>query len=524
MCSLVTMFLFPGLLTALTAGQSQASPGDLSPKIEKLLGSASTPADAVRIFGEPLRYCWGDKTFTRSQLPNVYIMIYPREFHIVIGNGHVAELRHYAPTGYLLDGKIGVGSTLEEVLEVVGKPRDTVTGQQIGWIDGVLYKDIDGQVGRHYYERKDRKVRFFFRGGKVSAMYQMVAGGVTGSLEVQPVNKVEPYDDIRFKDLSKLTIRPELIPTLTFGEATVWPVSVPKAGRYAPAFLTEAARNPGLGVRALHEQGVTGKGVNVAIIDQPLYQDHPEFAGKITAYHDVGCESESSMHGPAVTSLLVGETCGTAPGARVYYVAAPSWKKDAAYYARAMDWILEQNKALPAEQKIRVVSVSAAPSGSGSPFTENLSEWDRACARAEAAGILVLDCTEHQGVIGPCWYDPAVPEIPARCMAGFPGMQARTTSCILAPCSNRTSAEEYQKGRFAYAYWGRGGLSWSIPYAAGVLAMGWQVNANATAAQMRDWLQRSAVKTPSGARIINPAGLVAMARAAASRVGGKHSP
>ena len=28
-------------------------------------------------------------------------------------------------------------------------------------------------------------------------------------------------------------------------------------------------------------QGLTGKGVNVAIVDQPLFQDHPEFAGEL---------------------------------------------------------------------------------------------------------------------------------------------------------------------------------------------------------------------------------------------------
>jgi hypothetical protein len=37
--------------------------------------------------------------------------------------------------------------------------------------------------------------------------------------------------------------------------------------------------NPGLGVRELHEEGITGKGVTVAIIDQNMILDHPEFQG-----------------------------------------------------------------------------------------------------------------------------------------------------------------------------------------------------------------------------------------------------
>jgi hypothetical protein len=131
--------------------------------------------------------------------------------------------------------------------------------------------------------------------------------------------------------------------------------------------------NPGLGVRQLHAQGLTGKGISVAIIDQPLFQDHPEFAGKILAYHDVGCKSENSMHGPSVASLLVGAKCGTAPDARLFFVAAPSWTADSMFQAQALDWIVDQNAKLESEKKIRVVSVSAAPSGPVRPLRRILN-------------------------------------------------------------------------------------------------------------------------------------------------------
>jgi len=42
---------------------------------------------------------------------------------------------------------------------------------------------------------------------------------------------------------------------------------------------------------------------------------------------------------------------------------------------------------------------------------------------------------------------------------------------LLVPCSPRTTAEEYVKGDCAFQYCGEGGLSWGIPYAAGVLAL-----------------------------------------------------
>jgi subtilisin family serine protease len=276
----------------------------------------------------------------------------------------------------------------------------------------------------------------------------------------------------------------------------------------------EAAKNPGLGIRALHAQGITGKGVAVAIIDQPLYQDHPEFEGKIAMYKDFDCGSESSMHGPAVLSLLVGENCGTAPGATVYYAAAPSWLADAKYYADALDWLIGVNKGLPEEQKIRVVSVSAGPSGPGSPFKKNGNAWDHAVANAKEEGILVLDCTEVHGIIGSCWYDSEDPENVRRCMPGFPGNPPRGwgSQYVCAPSSPRTTAEEYVKGDCSYQYTGRGGLSWSIPYAAGVLALGWQIDPDLTADEAVDLLFESAYRPNKDTAIIDPAAFVQLVK------------
>jgi hypothetical protein len=334
---------------------------------------------------------------------------------------------------------------------------------------------------------------------------------------IETVDSVKEFDDVRDRDLSKL--RPAavaaVISTLDFNKDTIWPDQNLLPGKH-PEKLLEEAMNPGLGVRALHRQGITGKGVTVAIIDQPLYQDHPEFAGKIAVYHDVNCGSNGSMHGPAVASLLAGTNCGTAPDVKIYYVAAPSWTKDAAYQAKALDWIVEQNSKLPTGQKIRVVSVSAAPSGQDSPFEKNQQMWDQAYARAEAAGLLVLDCTKHHGIIGRCILDAGNREDPSQCLIGMhPGDKVNPMDDrVYAPSGPRTTAEQYQENRFTYQYNGRGGLSWTIPYAAGVLAMGWQVNPGLGPEQMKEILFNSAAKGQGGAKIIDPQRFIGMVRMA----------
>ena len=81
--------------------------------------------------------------------------------------------------------------------------------------------------------------------------------------------------------------------------------------------------NPGLGIRNLHAQGITGKGITVAIIDHPMLLEHPEFQGKVVKYYDLGTNLLVSMHGPAVTSLLVGNNIGTAPDAESLLRGSP---------------------------------------------------------------------------------------------------------------------------------------------------------------------------------------------------------
>ncbi|MBI4864359.1 MAG: S8/S53 family peptidase [Candidatus Riflebacteria bacterium] len=332
----------------------------------------------------------------------------------------------------------------------------------------------------------------------------------------------QPYDDVRshpwmrptkIKDLSGVNVDAlvEVLPTLTFNQDTIWPTSL----RDSASKVMEVAKNPGLGLRDLHRTGITGNGVTVAIIDQPLLQDHPEYKGRIAHYKDF-CPSggdQSSMHGPAVASILVGETIGVAPKARLYYAAAPSWLADAKYYADALAWLIAENEKWPTDKKIRVVSVSAAPSGPGSPFEKNGSLWDAACAKAAHAGILVLDCTmdPERGMVGACYFEQGASREDFRlCSPGFPGMKSRGSFAryVLAPCSPRTTAEVYEDGVFKYQYDGRGGLSWGIPYAAGVLALGWQARPDLGKDEMVKILRESAFRKDATTAIICPTAFV----------------
>lgn len=281
--------------------------------------------------------------------------------------------------------------------------------------------------------------------------------------------------------------------------------------------VLEAGKNPGLGVRSLHEKGITGKGVNVAIIDQNLITGHPEYKDSIADYYPGSFPEEyyayGSMHGPAVLSILAGKTCGVAPDAKVYFACGAMGELNAEPFAEALYWIIEENRKLPEDEKIKVVSVSAAPEEG---YMENAELWTEAVAAAQKEGMLVLDCRstdEHTGFIHSAYYDPENPEDVTKCRPLYPDMEIDLDdpfykTYIYAPSNYRTSARAYEQDKYFYGYDGVGGQSWAVPYVAGVLALGWQINPDIAAEEMRDLLISTCYIEEHGLGIVDPCAFI----------------
>jgi hypothetical protein len=500
-----------------SAGSAQQPTAeDFTKKVDQLnIGTASL-ADAVRLFGEPAEYLWGDAKFQRENLPSRYLARYPGDFMLKVQDGLVVELRLKTPA-YKFQNAIGIGSSLEEVLAVLGSPKAVVEGG-IRFLPGVLYKDFNGLKGVAYYSSQEKGVIVVLLNNRVAEMtlaHKEQSAGNRGPGGPADSSELLPFDnlcDIPGMGATKqagrqdLSGKPHLLPTLTFNQRTVWPEAAKMPRGVSPDDLLKRAMDPGLGVRKLHQEGITGKGVAVAIIDQPMFTGHPEFAGKIAAYHDVGTGQSSSMHGPAVASLLVGSNTGTAPGAQLYFAAAPWSTRDAGPLAKALDWVRDQNRNLPEGRKIRVVSVSGAPSGPGSLFNKNNDAWDKAVKAAESEGILVLDLSLNRTILAACWFEGYEREDPAKCRPGFPGLDGKSPSGnrVLVPASPRTTAEEYVEGQPGYQFTGRGGASWTVPYAAGILALGWQLRPELSAKEMVNLLFESAWRRDAETRVIDP--------------------
>jgi len=303
--------------------------------------------------------------------------------------------------------------------------------------------------------------------------------------------KYDPYSqnpfqmDLRSADLSNLDLsqsRDDLFYAI-FDSQTDWPAAGKMPADFDWRAIMETGKNPGLGVRKLHEQGITGKGVGIAIIDQPLLVEHQEYAQQIRLYEEINLPSqrEAQMHAPAVASIAVGKTIGVAPDADLYFFATlprifddqGNSAYDFADFAQAIHRVMEINAQLPAERKIRAISLSYG----WFEKDKGYAEITAAVNKARRAGILVI-YSDPKAFLGagraplrdPDDFQAYEPGLlwAARFYAN-PGLSIP----LLVPMDSRTTASP--TGKDEYVFYPMGGMSWAIPYIAGMYALAAQV-------------------------------------------------
>jgi subtilisin family serine protease len=327
-----------------------------------------------------------------------------------------------------------------------------------------------------------------------------------GKLEEMPAfnpdDRNQPFVDLWGYDLSHLDLRDRLDDLLnsSFDTRTKWPSVLPVP--FDPVKVMELGRRPGLGLEELHRKGITGKGVGIAILDQAILVEHEEYKDRIRCYEEIHClDHVASMHGPAVATIAVGKTAGVAPGADLYYIGESHYDGITAgtidwnlsYLARAIDRVLEINATLPRTGKIRVISISLA-------WRKDRKGWEDVAAsveKARKAGVFVASCSMPEtygffllGMGRDPLADPGDWSSwgPGRYWAGdfFEGKTAalfstapdRGTPILMVPMDSRTVASPSGPGD--YIFYRVGGLSWAVPYVAGLYALVCQVRPDIT--------------------------------------------
>lgn len=309
----------------------------------------------------------------------------------------------------------------------------------------------------------------------------------------QVTNPEDDYDvNLRESDLSGLDLRNELnlLEKATFDSHTIWPTTLPK--EFNPNKIIEIGKNPGLNVRDLHKQGITGKGVSVGIIDFPLLINHVEYDGRIKFYDEVNINfSSAHFHGTAVTSILGGKTVGVAPEVNFYYIGCYPLNGsrenpvvDFKYVAEALDRLVEVNKTLAASDKIRVISLQIGWD-LDSLGADSLNESVR---RATDDGIFVISTSmDFYNKYPFNGLNREVYSNPDDLSSYLPGLFYNKEffrnmdffkGSVYFPMDSRAVATA--TGNMDYLFTREGGFSWVVPYIAGLYALSCQVNPEVT--------------------------------------------
>lgn len=315
---------------------------------------------------------------------------------------------------------------------------------------------------------------------------------------------------------------------IKFDSRTAWPDALPEG--FAPAVILEANKNPGLGVRALHERGVTGEGVNLGIIDQSLLLDHVEYGDTVRYFRQLwGGNNIAAMHGAAVASIAVGRSVGVAPGANLYYVSrrfpGPGEAETSILpYIEALNTLLDLNDTLPEAYRLDAISISKG-------FSPDDPDWDgmkAALDRAEAAGIFVLTTsladTHGMPIAGAARVPLSDYDDPGNTRPGlfyadhFYETPYFLADALFVPMDFRTIASP--TGTEDYTNDPAGGFSWAVPYLAGVYCLAKQAAPELTPQAFWDAAMSTAdrVSFDHGGQayalehVINPAGIVEAVR------------
>lgn len=323
--------------------------------------------------------------------------------------------------------------------------------------------------------------------------------------------------DLSGKDLTNLSL--PFIAKLTFDQNTRWPKSNLLPAGFSPDNWLRTGTNPGLGLKHIHKQGVTGRGISVAVFDKPILHTHKEFKGKIHYYEVFADESRGlspHFHGISCASILAGKTLGVAPEATVYYFATPNRGKNFHFYSLAVEKLVDINSELPEKKKIRLVSISDGL-GRDNPYRE---EWKLAVEKLKQAKIeLIYSSREkfNDFIWGGCppYLDRNIPANYDVAIYFKQKKIALSPQRIIAPGDYRTTASNM--GNSIYIYWGSGGWSWAIPYLAGLAALAWQLNPDLTLADIESFFRETAVNAKDDQLVIWPEGFIKKVKASVNR-------
>lgn len=304
-------------------------------------------------------------------------------------------------------------------------------------------------------------------------------------LSIDELLQDDTYNDIRCADLSAFDLRKyeDKLYTSIFSSMTKWPDSNKIPVNFSYEELIATAMKPPLGIKNIHNRGVTGKNITIAILDHFLLCEHEEYAQNIIGYDELNTENlpnevlNAHFHGTAVASIAVGKNVGVAPDANVYFISdylllnSNDEKNRAEALTQNIYKVIEVNKTLPENEKIRAISYS-------NTINEDDEKLKNAIMEAKNQNIEIISAslfmTDFSGIrklpyLNGDFVESYVPTNSSEKFYVDTKRRIVYEDFIAVPFQGIVYAGPSSK--YDYVYSGAGGVSWGVPYLAGLYAL-----------------------------------------------------
>ena len=217
-------------------------------------------------------------------------------------------------------------------------------------------------------------------------------------------------------------------------------------------------------IRRLHEQGIDGSGVNVAVIDFSFDKVPNELKDSLKGYINCTQNRKVHFHGTSVSTQLCGKNLGVAPKANLYFFGIGEGRNNIIPDSiDALKKIYEMNLI---GSNIKIVNISSSVGRENPEFNDIYN-------KLLEQGCYVIDSIIFSENFTSANQDPNTKEL------YYSDWQYQNTNVfdkIAIPTSGKmtplvTTEDEY-------LYYGQATYSWSIPMLSGYYALALQVNPN----------------------------------------------
>ena len=314
--------------------------------------------------------------------------------------------------------------------------------------------------------------------------------------------------DLSKSDLSGLSC--EDMMKIPFNSSTIFPSKDKMPKGFEPESVLAFGKQPMMGVKKLHERGITGEGVVVAVIDFGFQdRDHVEFDGANIEVVDLFGDTGTHFHSDGVLSNLCGQNIGVAPKAKVIYY--DTYMGHGKHVDKANLKILKDIlKRVKNGEKIRVVNISG-PITRGEDLSKIVdnSKWQERYDQLKGPFMPIIDQLKQLGceivtsdVFGRdfacCDIDPLTKKLSR---ADWITNEEYYQSKMSVVSGGKAIAEFASKD--GYKFEPRGCFSWSIPQGVGMYALALQVQSNLTWDNFVEKCRLSSSLDQSGVRTVD---------------------